>query len=420
MRVRDIVKTALGNLTRHKVRTALTTVGVVVGILTIVTMVSLGIGVQREMISSFSSIGLETLTLYPVTEEGSSLDPYAQSTRTKLLTPALLRQLQARGDVVSVQPHLRLPPGIRMGLVLNGKEVRAEPYGGADTTTPGGIFEAGPQVLAGTDRPPKGGLVVTEAILELYGFKREDLAGLIGRPVELVLHAPRGESQAFAFTLAGITEPRYGTVNLSVDDRLRLLEWWYNDPQYVDHFGYDDLVVRAKSINDAANIVDWLSGLGYQVESIKTVLDVVNRGMIVLQTMLSSVGVLALLVASIGIANTMIMAVYERTREIGILKAVGAAPGQIRILFVLEAALIGLLGGIVGIILGWLLGKLLNVLILAVLEWQKMNVQGTFFVVSWWLVLGALAFATLVGLLAGLYPAARAARLAPLDALRYE
>ena len=116
----------------------------------------------------------------------------------------------------------------------------------------------------------------------------------------------------------------------------------------------------------------------------------------------------------------MIMAVYERTKEIGILKAVGAAPGQIRALFVVEASLIGLLGGVVGTILGWLLGKGLNRLILAILEWQEINVQGTFFVVSWWLVVGALAFATLVGLLAGLYPAARAARLAPLDALRYE
>lgn len=149
-------------------------------------------------------------------------------------------------------------------------------------------------------------------------------------------------------------------------------------------------------------------------------LDVANRGMIILQTMLGSVGGLALLVASVGIANTMVMAVYERTKEIGILKAVGAAPGQIRTLFVIEASLIGLLGGIIGTVLGWLLGKGLNWLILAILRWQDVNMGGTFFVVPWWLVVGALALATLVGLLAGLYPAARAARLAPLDALRYE
>jgi putative ABC transport system permease protein len=136
--------------------------------------------------------------------------------------------------------------------------------------------------------------------------------------------------------------------------------------------------------------------------------------------MLGSIGTLALLVASIGIANTMIMSVYERTREIGILKAIGASRGDIRVLFVTESALIGLAGGVAGITLGWLLGLGLNKLILAILRWQEIPVRGTFFVVTGWLVLLALAFATVVGLLSGLYPAARAARLDPIEALRYE
>jgi len=153
---------------------------------------------------------------------------------------------------------------------------------------------------------------------------------------------------------------------------------------------------------------------------LKTILDTVNKTMVVLQTMLSSIGGLALLVASIGIANTMIMSVYERTREIGILKAVGASPGDIRLLFMAEASLIGLLGGVAGTIGGWLLGLGLNEGILAYLRWKEIPVTGTFFVVTGWLVALALVFATVVGLLAGLYPAARAARLDPLEALRYE
>jgi ABC-type antimicrobial peptide transport system permease subunit len=136
--------------------------------------------------------------------------------------------------------------------------------------------------------------------------------------------------------------------------------------------------------------------------------------------MLGSIGALALLVASIGIANTMVMAVYERTREIGILKSTGASPGDIRRLFVAESAFIGLVGGVAGTILGWLLGLGLNRLILAVMRWQEIPVCGTFFVVTGWLVALALAFATVVGLLSGLYPASRAARLDPIEALRYE
>jgi len=419
VKLRDLFKTALSNLTRHKVRTALTTVGVVVGILTIVTMVSLGIGVQREMMNSFNTVGLETLQIYPVTEEASGLNPFGQAIRTRLLTPALVEEIKARSDVDTVVSSLNLPDGMRMSLRLDGREVRATPWQTNLTSFPG-LFEEGPELLAGVDTAPEGGLLVTEAILESLDYKREDLSGLIGSPVELVLYSPRGESQAFPFQIAGIFETRWGNVGLSVPDRLKLIEWWYGDPDYITNYGYDALLIRARSLSDAANVVDWLSGLGFSVRSLQTILDVINRAMIVLQTMLASVGTLALLVASIGIANTMIMSVYERTKEIGIMKAVGAAPGQIRALFVVEASMIGLLGGIVGTILGWLLGLLLNWLILAILRWQEMDVRGTFFVVSWWLVVGALLFAALVGLLAGLYPAARAAKLAPLDALRYE
>jgi putative ABC transport system permease protein len=422
MRFGDVLKSAFGNLARHKARTALTTVGVIVGILTIVTMVSLGVGVQREMGDAFNSVGLETVRLYPVTAEADAFNPLGQPERTKLLTNELVAQLQARDDVLEVTPFLRLPGGIHVTLRLDDREVQATPWGPRPAEILG-PFETAPRILAGFGEPPDegGGVVVSDILLEELGIAEDQYAGMIGRQVDVVLHAPRGESQAFPLQIVGVEESQWrSSVALASPDRLEMLQWWYNDPEYMAHRGYDEVVVRAASLNDAVQIVDWLSSLGFEVQSLKTMLDMANRGMIILQTMLGSVGALALLVASIGIANTMIMSVYERTKEIGILKAVGAAPGQIRSLFVLEASLIGLLGGIVGTIIGWLLGKGLNWLALRVMEWQDVQVEGTFFVVSWWLVLAALAFGTLVGLLAGLYPAARAAHLAPLDALRYE
>ncbi len=421
MKLRDVLSTALSNLTRHKARTFLTTVGVIVGILTIVTMVSLGTGVQREMRQAFDAVGLETVQLYPVAEEGSAFDLFGAPPRSKLLTPALVRDLEARDDVVAVIPDLRLPQGMRAGLKLNGKEVQAAIWQPSPTFVRD-PFESEPEILAGIPLPLPGGggAVVNAELLAELGYEEEAMPALAGSQVEVVLYAPRGESQSFFLYVAGIVDRERGGLALALPDRLAMLQWWYNDPEYLAHRGYDELVIRAATLNDAAQLVDWLGGLGYEVESLKTMLDLANRGTIILQTMLGSVGGLALLVASIGIANTMIMAVYERTKEIGILKAVGAAPGQIRTLFVVEASAIGLLGGVVGTILGWLLGQGLNWLILAILEWQEVPVTGTFFTVSWWLIGGALVFATLVGLLAGLYPAARAARLAPLDALRYD
>jgi putative ABC transport system permease protein len=421
MKFRDIFRTAFGNLTRHKARTALTTVGVIVGILTIVTMVSLGIGVQKEMRQAFGSLGLESLRLFPTTKEASEYDIFGEAERTKLLTPDLVRQLQARDDVVETIPFLKIPYSVRTTARIDGQAVSVTPWGPPPASIPQ-PFESPAAILAGDEDPPEegGGVVISDGLLKEAGYDQADPASFIGQEIEVVLNAPRGESQTFPLRIVGVVGRELSTVALALADRLAMLEWWFNDPDYLAHRGYDEVFVRTKSLNDASQIVDWLSGQGYEVQSLKTMLDLANRGMIVLQTMLASVGGLALLVASIGIANTMIMAVYERTKEIGILKAIGAAPGQIRALFVVEASLIGLLGGVIGTILGWLLGKGLNRLILLILEWQKIDVRGTFFVVSWWLVVGALAFAALVGLLAGLYPAARAARLAPLDALRYE
>lgn len=421
MNLGDLLRTAFSNLTRHKARTALTTVGVLVGILTIVTMVSLGIGVQRETQQAYDSVGLESVRLYPVTEDSGAFNLFGEAERTKLLTPDLVKELQARDDVAEVIPFLRLPSSIRMSVRLDGQESAASPWG----PIPGDIsdpFEVGPRPVAGEEEPPEegGGAVLGKGLLTQLGYDGVDLETLIGKEIEVMLYAPRGESQSFHLTISGITDHTRSSVALALPDRQAMLEWWYNDPHFLANRGYDQVFIRAESLNDAVQLVDWLGSQGFEVRSLKALLDMVNRGMIIVQTMLGSVGALALLVASIGIANTMIMAVYERTKEIGILKAVGAAPGQIRALFVVEASLIGLLGGIAGTILGWLLGKGLNLLILEIMRWQEVNVEGTFFVVSWWLVIGALAFATLVGLLAGLYPAARAARLAPLDALRYE
>jgi ABC-type antimicrobial peptide transport system permease subunit len=223
-----------------------------------------------------------------------------------------------------------------------------------------------------------------------------------------------------------VFEPKYGfdgpyfDAHIGASDALALKAWWFNNPALLETEGYDALTIRAASLNDAVQIIEQFETRGFRVTSLKTMLDTVNRTMVVLETMLGSVGGLALFVAAIGIANTMVMAVYERTREIGILKAIGASSGDVRRLFVVEAALIGLLGGVIGTIGGWLLGLGLNHGILAYLEWREIPITGTFFSVTGWLVLTALGFATVVGLIAGLYPAARAARLDPLDALRHE
>jgi putative ABC transport system permease protein len=424
MTLRDLLRTSFGNLGRHPVRTILSAIGVTVGILTIVTMLSLGVGVQQEIVDEFKAAGLETVNVYPVTEERSLYTPFVEPRRTVFITPALVEEMRARDDVVEVRPRVNVPWGARVYLEIEGERLSVR------VTTPETIwgmndpFTGLPEMLAGEEltNGDQGGIVVTATVLESLGYgEQAEFESMIGQEVSLVLEAPRGDTQTFPFRVVGVMEgSEYFGAQLGLADALALKAWWYNDPDILEHEGYDLLTIKAASLSDATEIVEQLEERGFEVQSLRTLLDLVNRAMIVLQAMLGSVGTLALFVASIGIANTMVMAVYERTREIGILKAIGASPGDIRALFMTEAAFIGLVGGVSGTIGGWLLGLGLNEVILAIMRWQEVPVQGTFFVLTGWLVALALGFATVVGLLAGLYPAARAARLDPLEALRYE
>jgi hypothetical protein len=421
---------------------------VTVGILTIVTMVSLGIGVRREFVQTFQQAGLERVRVRPVTEERTVFNQFAEPRRTVLITPALVEEIRARDDVVEVRPRIYTPSSMDVSLKI-GEEILSVRVGEFHWGM-GDPFTPAPEIVAGEELDPdsQGGIVVTASALEELGFTQapsassgqastgsgqgdfETIKGnfdaIIGQEVELVLNAPRGDVQTFPFRVVGVLKTNYGPeagyfgTHVGLADALAIKAWWYNDPDILEHEGYDELTIEAASLNDAVQVVELLEARGFEVQSLQTILDMVNKGMVIMQTMLGSIGGLALLVASLGIANTMIMAVYERTREIGILKAVGASPSDIRVLFMAEASLIGLLGGVVGTIIGWLLGLGLNRGILAYLQWKEIPIEGTFFIVTAWLVALALAFATVVGLLAGLYPAARAARLEPLEALRYE
>jgi ABC-type antimicrobial peptide transport system permease subunit len=129
-------------------------------------------------------------------------------------------------------------------------------------------------------------------------------------------------------------------------------------------------------------------------------------------------GSLALAVASLGIVNTLVMAILERRREIGIMKAIGASDGDVKKLFFVEAGCMGALGGAVGVAMGWTIGKVINIGTNIYLQRQEIRPE-SFWYVPWWLVLAALGFSVVVSLLAGLYPAARAARLDPVEALRH-
>ena len=135
------------------------------------------------------------------------------------------------------------------------------------------------------------------------------------------------------------------------------------------------------------------------------------------QAVLGGIGAVSLLVAAIGIANTMMMSIYERTKEIGVMKVIGCSLKNIRQMFLLEAAFIGFVGGVIGNILSFLMSFVINFL---TGNGSAVGLDGNISYIPLWLVLVSLAFAVLVGMTAGYFPALRAMRLSPLAAIRNE
>jgi len=182
---------------------------------------------------------------------------------------------------------------------------------------------------------------------------------------------------------------------------------------------YSSVSVRVKSPSQIQTVEDAVKKMGFNTFSILDASRSIQQFFKVLDVFLGIFGSLALAVAFIGIVNTLVMAILERRREIGIMKAIGASDGDIRKLFFAEAGAMGILGGIIGVALGWAIGQVINLGTNIYLKRQSFPPEH-FWAVPWWLVAFAVVFSFLVSLAAGLYPAGRAARLDPVQALRYE
>jgi ABC-type lipoprotein export system ATPase subunit/ABC-type antimicrobial peptide transport system permease subunit len=422
---KDLTRTAFENLRRRPVRNILTAAGILIGIITLVAMVSFGVGVQNEVNRNFETIGLENVVVSPsFPEQEGSLDPFGLRQPEQPLTPEIVSQFRNMPEVGSVTPVLDLPSNIEISLTYesSSQPVRLSSEFGVHQPGPG--FASPPEMLAGVPfaEGDTQGIVLNEGLADqLRNTSNSVYEDLIGGTVTLTVRLPRGETQEFTSQVIGI---RQGggtqTVDLGIVDRTAIKAWWYGRPDTLNTDGYDSLIVKAVDANNVQAVVDAADDLNLQAQSLGTILELANRVLAILQALLGSVGALALLVATLGVANTMMMAIYERTREIGVFKALGATNQEVRRMFTADAVLLGVIGGVVGVILGTLLGRLVDWVGHLYLASEGVTGIGRMSIVPPWLALGALVFAALIGVLGGIYPATRAARLDPVAALKHE
>jgi putative ABC transport system permease protein len=424
MTIQDQIRTALSNVGRRKLRSALASLGVVVGTLTIVIMVSLASGVRQQINHQFASIGLDRLTVNPPGDRrggfnSGGFDPFGISSRKKIITAPDVNRWKELPGITQIIPEVNLPGSVGLELKWNGTNQTVRMRG----TEPmrGTFFQQLPEPVAGSlELPESGGIVLSQGTAQAFGISSHDFAGVIGRNVETILRTSRGETQSYFLRVQGISQERSRNIQVSIADRIAMKNWWFNSTNALEREGYDSVTIRAADVTHASALTAQIKHEGFQVQSLEIIVEVANRIVTAITIMFTLIGGIALLVATIGIANTMVMAIYERTREIGILKAMGASRGEIRQMFMMEAGFIGLIGGVIGLLLGWLVGLGLNQVIPIYLRYRELPVRGNFFVVTLTLALGVIVFATFIGLVAGLLPAQRAAKLDPLQALRHE
>jgi putative ABC transport system permease protein len=423
MNAADLVSTAWANLRRRKGRTALTSAGVIVGTSTLVLMVSLGLGLQRQFLKAFQSEEtLRTLQVSRTASEGggkkkaASPFPFALNAQMIPITDKDIEEMRRLPDVEAASPELNLFLQVAFE-AFDGVQVLP-----VDGVGPGDEERLRARLLHGrmwTPGDPKACLVPKAFLDRKLQAKPEDVLGKTVTFKGLV--KAEGETEDAAVCVGIVDTEGLGLrgtqIYLPMERALDLRERKGSMGFFSTKKGsYLSAEVRASDPRKTEAVAGRLRGSGYQVTSAMDLVRQVNILFFVLEAFMGAIGAIGLVVSLFGIANTMAMAVLERTREIGVMKALGARDRDIGRLFLLEAAVLGAASGAVGLGLAWLGGRLIN----AIAHALEVPPDVSLFHVTWWLALGAVGFATFVAVVAGTLPARRAARLEPVAALRFE
>ncbi len=436
MKLFDLLGLIWSNLARRKGRVALTTIGVIIGTAAVVLLVSLGVGLQQNAESQLGGIGdLTRVIVYPGFSEGPVVDigPGVMPEQSAPLNQAAIDAITAIPGVTAVIPQDYFMGGatIKVGRLEGGGSIIG--VGTEDLGQLGVTAGQGELLL------PRGTVIVGSQVANNFYDPRARPGQEPPAPpdlydqtlsIELIKWDAEGTEirKKTRARVVGVLEEIQDEPDWSIFMPMSDLEGYntWATGQRIDRnkTGYNTLIVKVGDVDQVLDVADQITALGFQAWSPQQFVEGISSFYLVLQVAFGSMGAIALLVAAIGIANTMTMAILERTREIGLMKAVGANNRHVLAIFLGEAAGIGFLGGLGGVLISWALGQVLNVLVISYMAGQAVQTGGlpptSAVITPLWLPLSALIFATLMGLFSGLYPALSAATLAPMTALKYE
>ena len=447
MKILDLVGLILGNLSRRKARVALTAIGVVIGTAAVVILVSLAIGLQRNANEQLYGIGdltqIQVSPAYEMMEGGMAVQVVGgggggmgvpgEPKPARLLTNSALDEIRALPGVASVIPREYLMTGV---LVKYQKLEGGVSIIGVDTPD---LAELGLEAVEGTTDLGRGTIVIGAMVPNNFydprirpGQEPPPPPQLYGQQLQVTVF--KWDTQGneirknYSLRVTGVLKETRGesdwTVYFPLEQVKALNEWSMGRRINYNKDGYGQVVVKVQDVEQVLDISEQITDMGFQAFTPQSFVQGINNFYVILQFIFGGVGAIALLVAAIGIANTMAMSILERTREIGLMKAVGATNRDVLAIFLGEAAGIGFIGGLGGVIIGWLAGQAINVIAIVYLAnqaGQQGGVPPSIAVYTpFWLPLFALIFSTIIGMISGLYPALRAATMIPVMALKYE
>lgn len=458
MRITDLISLCFENLRRRKGRTALTVIGVVVGTCSIVVMVSLGIAMNVGFDEMISQMG--DLTKIDVYNWGNQGDKQVK------LDDKAIAEIAAIDHVNIATP------------IYNARYLSASVFGGKNNRYqmdaynivgmyPDAIQALEYQLMQGEylkEAPGSGEIKKVPVLVGQnagYNFmdtkKRRNnmrypgMTDAKGNPLPPFLDVAKDpltlktnvndttdtslKSLEYALEVKGVMVEDYQkgyvtSAGIVMDlNLLKRLEAEYmkankiKDPTY-GKTGYDNVTVKVDSIDNVTTVEKQIQELGFSTDSMNSWRENMQKQSQTIQVVLGSLGAVSLFVAALSIVNTMTMAIYERTREIGVMKVLGCGLSKIRTMFLIEAGMIGFLGGLIGIVVSYTLSFVLNHFGPMLMSTGLGNVLPMFgsrvSVIPPWLALLGVAFSTVIGVLSGIAPANRAMQISALEAIRHE
>lgn len=447
MNNRDLVSLAFRNLLRRKTRTILAIVGVVVGTSAIIVMLSIGFGLSVNFQEQIESYG--NLHLVDVYSAGGGMMMYPGSSpmgeKNGVLNDQAIEKMEKIKGVDAVSPKVQMYLSFGVGKYIAqasviGMKPEVMQKFGYDLQD-GRLLEAGDKfaLVFGNQVPswfynpkktwgsswggePQVDVITNKMILtadESYGQKRQNRS-----PDEEKIAYKEYKAKGVGILANPNDESAYN-VYMSLEG----LEIIKKEAQRArketvsNKNEYEAAMVYVEDIDDVEAVSNAIREMGFQTSSLNDWLKSMQETARMIQGILGGIGAISLLVAALGITNTMIMSIYERTKEIGIMKVIGANLRDIKKLFLLEAGMIGFLGGTIGLIFSLILSFLMNTVLSGIMTVILGSVGGggsTVSIIPWWVALASLVFSTTIGILAGYSPARRAMRLSALESLRNE